>query len=371
MAGLLGAALTATDDERYCEALYLFEALHLRQPTPRALYNAAEVAFAAGDRVKALDLYRGTQRLYPDFDKKELIQRRADAVFAAMVKAGPGTACPVRADVCGDWMLLPTENGERCDDGNTQDGDGCDHDCSVTACGNGVVTAGEGCDDGNDRDGDGCDRGCVATGCGNGVVTGEEVCDDGNDNDGDGCDRGCLPTGCGNGVVTAPEECDDRNDVDGDGCDRGCQVSRCGNAIVTGLEQCDDGNDVSGDGCEVDCSRTRVKRPLPGIVIALLGGAGLVGGGALLAVGTGPFLAHEVANAELTAAERRYSSDPAGALDAAEDAQLRAENASAAAASWGTPTLVAGSALVLGGAIGAGVGIWMALTDTELAGGLQ
>lgn len=56
--------------------------------------------------------------------------------------------------------------GEKCDDGNVVDGDGCDSDCSLTGCGNGIVTSGEECDDGNDVAGDGCTPGCVAEPCG-------------------------------------------------------------------------------------------------------------------------------------------------------------------------------------------------------------
>jgi cysteine-rich repeat protein len=54
--------------------------------------------------------------------------------------------------------------------------------------------------------------------CGDGVHGGDEGCDDGNPDDGDGCDTNCTPTACGNGIVTAGEQCDDGNVVDGDGC---------------------------------------------------------------------------------------------------------------------------------------------------------
>ena len=371
LSGLLGAAVTAADESRYCDALFLFEALHLREPSPRAIYNAAEVAFAAGDRVKALDLYRTTQTLFPAFEKRDLIQKRADAVFAAMVKAGPGTACPVRVDVCGDWLLRPVNGGEQCDDGNRVDGDGCDGNCTLTACGNNVVTAGEQCDDGNAIDGDGCDGNCTRTSCGNGLRTSAERCDDGNNVDGDGCDHSCLPTGCGNNVVTAGEECDDGNAIDGDGCDRGCQVSRCGNAITTGLEQCDDGNDVDGDGCERDCSRTRVKRPLPGVILSVVSGAGLLLGGGLSYVGTTPLGAHADATARLSDAEQSYADDPGSSLAAAGVARADEERARTDFSSWGLPAIVTGGALAVAGVVGVGVGIWMALNDTELEGGPQ
>jgi cysteine-rich repeat protein len=50
---------------------------------------------------------------------------------------------------------------EECDDANAVDGDGCDSNCRVTGCGNGVVTDAEQCDDGNVEAGDGCDASCI------------------------------------------------------------------------------------------------------------------------------------------------------------------------------------------------------------------
>lgn len=68
-----------------------------------------------------------------------------------------GTKTETRVAACGDGVLDP---GEQCDDGNTQDGDGCEASCAPTPaaaiCGNGVIEAGELCDDGNDATGDGC-----------------------------------------------------------------------------------------------------------------------------------------------------------------------------------------------------------------------
>ena len=46
-------------------------------------------------------------------------------------------------------------------------GDGCDEDCSLSRCGNGIVAGDEACDDGNDMDADGCDSNCTVTACGN------------------------------------------------------------------------------------------------------------------------------------------------------------------------------------------------------------
>ncbi len=94
----------------------------------------------------------------------------------------------------------------------------------------------------------------VDGGCGNGVVTqGLEECDDGNQTNGDGCDVNCTFTACGNGVISAGEICDDGNVTDDDGCDSNCTPTSCGNGVVTGIEQCDDGNTVSVDGCSAMC----------------------------------------------------------------------------------------------------------------------
>lgn len=205
----------------------------------------------------------GGEPLGPDFTLSEGLASEvrttalADDCFAsAWYHHGKAWAnvtclCP-GTGTCGDGSV--DGSCELCDDGNLDDGDGCDSNCTPTACGNGVVSAGEECDDGNDASGDGCDANCRATGCGNGVVTAGEQCDDGNAVNDDGCDANCRPSGCGNGAATGDEECDDGNAVDGDGCDTNCTPSACGNGIAAGGEACDDGNLASGDGCDANCT---------------------------------------------------------------------------------------------------------------------
>jgi len=94
-----------------------------------------------------------------------------------------GAAVDIGADeaACGDGV---PDVGEECDDGNAVDGDGCDGNCTVTACGNGIATpsTGEQCDDGNTAGGDCCDGGCqfeaVASPCDDGeVCTIADACD--------------------------------------------------------------------------------------------------------------------------------------------------------------------------------------------------
>jgi len=92
-----------------------------------------------------------------------------------------GAAMSMCRPKCGDGRRFPTE---RCDDGNSQSGDGCSAACLVEKtwtcsggsasgkvrslcekCGNGVKRQGESCDDGNLKNGDGCSENCqVETG---------------------------------------------------------------------------------------------------------------------------------------------------------------------------------------------------------------
>jgi fibro-slime domain-containing protein len=213
-----------------------------------------------------------------------------------------GSDTPQPTYECGNGELEP---GEFCDDGNTDDDDGCsadcatvdgDFDCSVVGkpcvqvviCGNGVLEGDELCDDGNVEDGDGCPAdcsmpeegyGCVRPGepcvvlsiCGNGVRERGERCDDGQmpPAAGDGCDdlckveaddgyycpipgQPCVKQVCGDGVRTRDEVCDDGNTLPGDGCAANCKMVETGwhcNALGCKAE-CGDGLRVTGEDCD-------------------------------------------------------------------------------------------------------------------------
>ncbi len=164
---------------------------------------------------------------------------------------------------------------EDCDDGNLDSGDGCDANCTITACGNGITVSNynppgsnelitEACDDGNDTNGDGCDNNCQFSACGNGALATvqdplygpNEECDDGNAVDNDECDSNCTIPACGNNILNTGEECDDGNLENGDGCDSNCTVTSCGNGVVSAGEECDDGPDNNEVGpCLLDCTR--------------------------------------------------------------------------------------------------------------------
>jgi fibro-slime domain-containing protein len=175
--------------------------------------------------------------------------------------------------VCGNSDLEP---GEFCDDGNTEDGDGCSADCTATDPDYDCSTVGEKC--------------VQVVICGDGVLEGDELCDDQNTVDMDGCSANCKTVEdgyacvrpgqpcvevsvCGNGVRERGEACDDGQlpPVANDGCDDKCQIEAgyycpnpgmkcvrqvCGDGVRTPGEACDDGQTppLDNDGCSHLCA---------------------------------------------------------------------------------------------------------------------
>ena len=102
-----------------------------------------------------------------EFTNPVLVGAGNDAVLDTISVTGPSVCSPP----CGDALIGA---GEGCDDGNTDDGDGCSATCAIEAgwscasepsacvllCGDGAQDAGEECDDGNGVSGDGCSATC-------------------------------------------------------------------------------------------------------------------------------------------------------------------------------------------------------------------
>ena len=211
---------------------------------------------------------------------------------------------------CGDGVRARTEE---CDDGDTEDSDGCSSVCEVeegftcsksgcrAICGDGIILGDEECDDDNGQSGDGCSGACriepfwncdqseptVCVSeivCGNGTVDPGEVCDPGGAggvpvDPTSSCygptaasnlackafDSGLVnPPVCGNGIVEFQEDCDGATGTF-EGCNA-CQredgyvcpapgtcflIPECGDGILQGNEECDRGM-VNGQGC-TDC----------------------------------------------------------------------------------------------------------------------
>ena len=202
----------------------------------------------------------------------------------------PSDCEPVTPASCGDGKV---DAAEDCDSEAADVAD-CDRDCTLPACGDGLVNAvaGEQCDDGPDNSddysaakqcnaacagfaahcGDGtcqsadehaddCPTDCMAA-CGNGVTEPGESCDDGNNNtpiDTGKCDKDCTATMCGDAYVnTATETCDDGNTSEQDACTNACLPATCGDGLLwEGMEDCDDGNQVDADACNNSCTAPR------------------------------------------------------------------------------------------------------------------
>ncbi|CAI2376582.1 unnamed protein product [Moneuplotes crassus] len=114
---------------------------------------------------------------------------------------------------CGDGLKA---GSEKCDDGNTQNGDGCSSDCSQVeadwVCRYGSSTSRDYCfycSAGYYQDSSLNPEYCVAF-CGDGLRTGNEKCDDGNIQSGDGCSSSCTiehSYKCYNGSQTSKDIC--------------------------------------------------------------------------------------------------------------------------------------------------------------------
>jgi fibro-slime domain-containing protein len=214
---------------------------------------------------------------------------------------------------CGDGKI--NQDSEKCDDGNTLAGDGCNGICQVEPnhtcptpgqpcevtfrCGDGVINPGEVCDQGSHQGSPGCSADCKTQEagykcvpgeqcvqlfqCGNSRIETGETCDP--PDPGNGCSKTCqtedgwrcrpgscsrLPY-CGDGIVQADqgEKCDQGSFQGSPGCSKDClsmdatcsctpgkacvcQTPTCGDGIVQVGEQCDDKNSPY-PGCSDKC----------------------------------------------------------------------------------------------------------------------
>lgn len=94
----------------------------------------------------------------------------------------------------------------------------------------------------------------VAPQCGDGTVDDGEACDDANTDDCDGCRGDCSAeeTGCGDGFTCGDETCDDANSAAGDGC-RDCRLE-CNTGTLAGGSTAAVYTDIPGQRCYVRVS---------------------------------------------------------------------------------------------------------------------
>ena len=242
----------------------------------------------------------------------------ADAGAGASLTNASGNTGIAEAGMGGDSATEPVPGGNEggsscvdvsgpveCDDGNQNDGDGCEHDCQFSCVSSDAMRdcqpkdpcEGEShCNDKTHacsprtplKEGATCDTNsvcrqhlCTGAHCGDKVVDRDEgeECDDGNLVSADGCENNCKWT-CSSADFTrnchtanpcdGSSECADthvclprRALSDGDSCgtmaspafcrNSNCIAARCGNGFVEAGEDCDDSNAVAGDGCESNC----------------------------------------------------------------------------------------------------------------------
>jgi cysteine-rich repeat protein len=200
--------------------------------------------------------------------------------FAGVLIAVAALACdddfPAERDVPCEGLTCAPECGdgvrqlpEECDLGEeNSDAGRCTLACLTNRCGDGKLRTGfEACDDGNLQSGDGCDANCSITACGNGVRSVDELCDDGNTIDGDGCNANCRPSACEEAANCSsfasqcsvgfcnPENgfCDGLAINEGRPCGAGCGgVGQCRDGACVGAlgAVCDDGNPCTDDICQ-------------------------------------------------------------------------------------------------------------------------
>ena len=169
---------------------------------------------------------------------------------------------PLKADsapYCGNGRV---DDGEACDDGNSNPDDGCLSDCTSAACT--PATAADDCNDGDvcttERCVDGfcdwrgnsesCDDGIACTSgdrCSGGVCRGTENCGAGEfcNVERDTCES--QEPVCGNGRRESGEACDDGNSNPDDGCLSDCSIAEC--TPNNAERDCDDGNVCTTERC--------------------------------------------------------------------------------------------------------------------------
>src|ERR1044071_2882565 len=189
--------------------------------------------------------------------------------------------CTVPA--CGDGIVNAQfkpdgTHGEQCDNGfvngvnQNQDTAACTAACQVNVCGDSHVLAGiEACDSGG-VDAVDCDPDCTVPVCGDGHVNhaAHEACDDGDKNgkatSPNGCNQFCQFNKCGDGILDPGEQCDDgtiggvNQNHAGARCNAACKLNVCGDGdTLAGVEVCDPGHDDQGNPkdtptCDRDCT---------------------------------------------------------------------------------------------------------------------
>ncbi|NOS66863.1 MAG: DUF4215 domain-containing protein [Candidatus Peribacteraceae bacterium] len=184
-----------------------------------------------------------------------------ESASSAVPLSSSSEAASAAPAACGDGSV---QKGEECDDGNTEDADGCSNACELPRCGDGIVHKREECDAGknnSDLTPNVCRTNCSAPRCGDGVIDAGEQCDtDGRNSDTqpNACRTTCKAPVCGDSVVDKGEQCDAgtlNSDNAPNACRTTCRIASCGDGVMDTGETCDDGNRSDIDQCTNACKK--------------------------------------------------------------------------------------------------------------------
>ncbi len=157
--------------------------------------------------------------------------------------ADDGSSSGSDASTAGDGDESSSGEPEpTCEDG-VRNGDETDVDCGGPTCD--VCESGAACLEPTDCASGVCEGElCLAPSCGDGVVQDGETCDDAGESA--DCNADCSVAACGDGIVnpTAGEDCDAFGEQT-ETCEATCSSAACGDGVVNELagEACDDGGE--------------------------------------------------------------------------------------------------------------------------------
>ena len=157
-----GAGVNISPEESLSAGMMVF--LFSRSPQVTVSFDGADLSLQASQTDPSIEPVFYHWAVQIPVDEQDLPQEVCVGFDADLqchhVSTEPRPAAP--EFICGDGERNP---GEQCDDGNVENGDGCDALCQreirSPQCGNGVWDQGEECDDGNLVSGDGCDEVCL------------------------------------------------------------------------------------------------------------------------------------------------------------------------------------------------------------------
>ena len=200
---LLDQGKKAAKEKRYCDASFYFSWAYEKSNDPKHIYNAAEVAFAADDRTRALDLYVQLRSKHPSFTKMGTVRSRIRTLGTLFTDSGSGIRCEAPKGKPTSAAKDKAAKDKAAKDEAAKDEAAKDKAAEDKAAKLAEEKArAKAAKDKATKDKAVVDKNIGGT-CGNGVLEEVETCDDGNIIDGDGCSSLCIIEKSGGGFPLA------------------------------------------------------------------------------------------------------------------------------------------------------------------------